>query len=100
MVSTITGPPPKTTQDRTQTKDTHLIPGQELKIPGTAGNRTRAAGLEGRDSTDHATATDSLLSKLTKWRLVGQVIQFAKTADTGIVPIKVVSKLVTVIKQK
>ena len=29
-----------------------------LKIPDPAGNRTRAAGLEGRDSTDHATATD------------------------------------------
>ena len=25
--------------------------------PDPAGNRTRAAGLEGRDSTDHATAT-------------------------------------------
>ena len=29
-----------------------------IKIPDPAGNRTRAAGLEGRDSTDHATATD------------------------------------------
>ena len=27
-----------------------------IKIPEPAGNRTRAAGLEGRDSTDHATA--------------------------------------------
>ena len=42
------------------TKDTHPIPGQ-IKIPDPAGNRTRAAGLEGRDSTDHATATDSLI---------------------------------------
>ena len=31
----------------------------DFKILGPAGNRTRAAGLEGRDSTDHATATDS-----------------------------------------
>ena len=30
----------------------------EIKIPDPAGNRTRAAGLEGRDSSDHATATD------------------------------------------
>ena len=30
----------------------------EIKIPDAAGNRTRAAGLEGRDSNDHATATD------------------------------------------
>ena len=30
----------------------------EIKIPDPAGNRTRAAGLEGRDSIDHATATD------------------------------------------
>ena len=29
----------------------------EIKIPDPVGNRTRAAGLEGRDSTDHATAT-------------------------------------------
>ena len=29
-----------------------------IKIPDPAGNRTRSAGLEGRDSTDHATATD------------------------------------------
>ena len=33
-------------------------PRTEIKIPDPAGNRTRAAGLQGRDSTDHATATD------------------------------------------
>ena len=33
-------------------------PRTEIKIPVPAGNRTRAAGLEGRDSTDHATTTD------------------------------------------
>ena len=32
----------------------------ENKFPDPAGNRTRAAGLEGRESTDHATATDNL----------------------------------------
>ena len=42
------------------TKDTHQIPGK-IKIPNPAGNRTRAAGMEGRDSTDHATATDQLI---------------------------------------
>ena len=31
-VSTMTRPPPKTTQDRTQTKDIHPIPGQKLKF--------------------------------------------------------------------
>ena len=31
-----------------------------IKIPDPAGNRTRAAGLEGRDSTYHATATDNI----------------------------------------
>ena len=30
----------------------------DVKISDPAGNRTRAAGLEGRDSTDHAAATD------------------------------------------
>ena len=29
-----------------------------IKIPDPARNRTRAARLEGRDSTDHATVTD------------------------------------------
>ena len=33
-------------------------PRTEIKIPDPAGNRTRAAELEGGDSTDHATATD------------------------------------------
>ena len=33
-------------------------PRTEIKIPDPAGNRIRAAGLEGRDFTDHATATD------------------------------------------
>ena len=37
-------------------------PRTEIKIPDTAGNRTRAAGLEGRDSTDYATATDNFLT--------------------------------------
>ena len=32
VVSTMSGPPPKTAQDRTQTKDTHPIPGQKLKF--------------------------------------------------------------------
>ena len=43
-----------------QNKDREHIPNPrtEIKIPDPAGNRTRAAGLEGRDSTDHATATD------------------------------------------
>ena len=52
----MSGQPPDTTQDRTQTKDTHPVPG--IKIPDPVGNRTRAAGLEGRDSTDHPMATD------------------------------------------
>ena len=31
-----------------------------IKIPDPAGNRTRAAGLKVRDSTDHAKATDRI----------------------------------------
>ena len=31
-----------------------------MKISDPAGNRTRAAEFEGRDSTNHATATDIL----------------------------------------
>ena len=56
VVSTISGPPPETAQDRTQRTHTHSRLG--IKIPDPAGNRTRAAGFEDRDSTDHATATD------------------------------------------
>ena len=33
-----------------------------IKIPDPAGNRTRATGLEGRDSTEHATTTDAYKS--------------------------------------
>ena len=36
-------------------------PTTEIKILDPTGNRTRAAELEGRDSTDHATAMDKLL---------------------------------------
>ena len=35
------------------TKDIEPIP-----IPDPTGNRIRTAGLEGKDSTDHATVTD------------------------------------------
>ena len=37
-----------------------------IKIPDPAGTRTRAAGLEGRDATDHVTATDHCILHLTK----------------------------------
>ena len=49
-----------TSGDNTEqnTKDTPS-PRIEIKISEPAGNRTRAAELEGRDSTDHATATDN-----------------------------------------
>ena len=32
VVRTMSGPPPKTTQDRTQAKETHTIPGHKLKF--------------------------------------------------------------------
>ena len=35
-------------------------PRWEIKIPDSAGNRTRAAGLLSRVSTDHTTATDHI----------------------------------------
>ena len=38
----------------------------QIKIPDPAGNQTWAAGLEGRDSTDHAMATDSYNSPAVK----------------------------------
>ena len=40
-----------------------LNPRTELKIPDPAGKRAWAAGLEGRDSTDHATAIDMKSSR-------------------------------------
>ena len=39
-------------------------PRTEIKIPDPDGNRTRTTGLEGRDSTDHATATDTISIQL------------------------------------
>ena len=50
VVSTMSGPLPETAQERSQIKDTHTPnPRTEIKIPDPAGNRTQAAGLEGRD---------------------------------------------------
>ena len=63
VVSTMSGPLPETAQDRTQTKGHTPNPRIGIKIPDPAGNRTRAAGLEGRDSTDHTTATDHNIFK-------------------------------------
>ena len=37
-----------------------------IKVPDPAGNGTRAAGLEGWESTDHTTATDDLEHTLEK----------------------------------
>ena len=51
-------------QHRTEHKGHTPNSRTEIKIPDPAGNRTWAAGLEGRDSTDHATATDKLLLTL------------------------------------
>ena len=36
------------------------IPRIEIKIPDIAGNRILTVALEGRDSTDHVIATDSI----------------------------------------
>ena len=47
-----------------------------------AGNRTRAAGLEGRDFTDHATATDSTICLLNQNRYwIAKVMQGLRTPD-------------------
>ena len=61
VVSTMSGSPPETAQDRTQDKGHTPNPKIGIKIPDPAGNRTRVAGLEGRDSTDHVTATYMLV---------------------------------------
>ena len=53
-------------QHRTEHKEDTPNPRTEIKIPDPAGNRTRVAGWEGRDSTDHATATDDPVSSTTK----------------------------------
>ena len=46
-----------TSRDNTDKEHT-TNPRIEIKIPDPAVNRTQAAGLEGTDSTDHATAKD------------------------------------------
>ena len=50
VVNTMSGPPSQTTQDRIQTNDTPS-PRMKIKISYPTGNRTRAAGMEGRDSS-------------------------------------------------
>ena len=52
----MSGSPAETTQD-----ELTLRPRIEIKISDPAGNRTWAVGLEGRDSTDHATETDIII---------------------------------------
>ena len=48
VLSTMSGSPPKTTQDRTQTKDTHPIPRQKLKfLTPPELNPGRRAGRQG-----------------------------------------------------
>ena len=42
------------------TDNEHTYPRTEIKITDPAGNPTSAAGLEGRNPTDHATETDIL----------------------------------------
>ena len=49
------------TVDRTQDKGNTPNPRIWIKISDHAGNRTWVAGLEGRDSTDHASATYMLV---------------------------------------
>ena len=56
VVSKMSGPPPETTQDRTQRP--HANPRTEITIPHPTGNRTRAAVFEDRDSIEHTTGTD------------------------------------------
>ena len=56
VVNTMSGPPPETAQAEHKGHTPNSRIG--IKIPDPAGNQTRTAGLEGRDSTDHATATD------------------------------------------
>ena len=51
-------------QHRTDYKGHTPNPRTEIKIPDPAVNQTRAAGLEDRDSTDHAMATDPYTLKI------------------------------------
>ena len=76
VVSTMSGPPPKTTQDRTQRYTPN--PRTEIKIPDHAGNRTRAAG-----STDHATATYSVIFLSIKLYWPFQMKKISRTCHAG-----------------
>ena len=55
-----------------QNTDKGLIPISRIgiKIPDPSGNRTRAAGLEGRDSIDHATSTIILKTSSTNTQTI------------------------------
>ena len=69
----MSGPPLETAQDRTQDKGNTPNPKIGIKIPDPARDPTRVAGLEGRDSTDHATATYMLVIL---WYIYSQLITY------------------------
>ena len=56
-----------TAEDNTGQYSTEKTPSPrvEIKIIDPAVNRTSAAGLEGRDCTDHATAMDGKITEVT-----------------------------------
>ena len=78
VVSTMSGPPPKTTQDRTQTNDIHPIPGQKLKFLTPPGIEP---GLPGwKAGTLPPMATDDSVSKNVNNGL-GTDVAFTLAAD-------------------
>ena len=57
MVSRISGPPPETAEDRTQTKDTHSVPEWRLRFLSPPGIELGPPDWK-TGTTDHATETD------------------------------------------
>ena len=61
LIGRMTGPLQETTQDRTQIKDPYPVSLQKLTFFDPIRNRTRAVGLEGRESTYNATRTEKII---------------------------------------
>ena len=65
---------------------THTVytPRRKIKISDSAGKPTRAVGLEAKNPTYHATATDSLKNHTTSYHVMTRLEMFVQGSQTQV----------------